>query len=113
MTEKFEAWAILELFGHQRIAGLVSEQTVSGGSFIRIDVPETETQPAFTRLFNPTAIYAINPVTEELAKAQARTIEAKPVTPYDIKEAARLLMHGITSPVEADNTYIHEEDEPW
>ena len=35
----FKQWAILELMGHRRLAGLVSETTLAGGAFLRIDVP--------------------------------------------------------------------------
>lgn len=38
---KFETHAIVELFGHNQIAGKVTEQTISGQSFFRIDVPAT------------------------------------------------------------------------
>ena len=40
MSEKKDQWAIVELFGHQRIAGKISEHAVGGCSFVRIDVPE-------------------------------------------------------------------------
>lgn len=53
MTEdqKLErCWAIVELFGHSKIAGEISEQTIAGGPFLRVDVPETERESAFTRL---------------------------------------------------------------
>jgi hypothetical protein len=33
--DKFETWGLLELFGHQRLAGLLSEQTIGGCHFIR------------------------------------------------------------------------------
>lgn len=29
-SQKFEMYALVELFGHQKIAGLVSEQVVAG-----------------------------------------------------------------------------------
>lgn len=32
-------WAIVELFGHARIAGRVTEQVIAGQGFIRADVP--------------------------------------------------------------------------
>lgn len=38
----FEGWAILELMGHRRLGGYVSEATVAGAGFLRIDVPGDE-----------------------------------------------------------------------
>lgn len=63
VTDKIELFAIVELFGHNKVAGKVSEQNMGSFTFCRIDVPETPQQPAFTRFVNPSAIYAINPVT--------------------------------------------------
>lgn len=85
-NQKFEAFALVELFGHQRMAGKVTEQTIGGGSFVRVDVPETHRQPAFTRLLNPSAIYAINPITEEVMMAMARNLQKSPIQEWDIKE---------------------------
>ncbi len=49
MTEqKFEAWAIVELFGHQKIAGRLTEQTIGGCHFLRVDVPDVNGRPGFT-----------------------------------------------------------------
>ncbi|MDD2657785.1 MAG: hypothetical protein PHD04_03970 [Candidatus Pacebacteria bacterium] len=45
---KFDEWAIIDLFGHQKIAGRVSEQQIGGASFVRVDVP---LEPPFTKLF--------------------------------------------------------------
>ncbi|MDP2235006.1 MAG: hypothetical protein Q8R90_00755 [Bacteroidales bacterium] len=86
MTEQFKTWALVELFGHSRIAGEVSEQTIAGGAMVRIDVPETETSPAFTRIVNVSAIYAINPMTEEMAMILAGQLNVKPIQAWDIRE---------------------------
>lgn len=79
----FEGWAIMELFGHKRLAGFVSSQEVAGGSLVRIDVPATEGGPedhapatrAYTKLVGVAAIYGITPCEEALARRAARTIE--------------------------------------
>ena len=64
MKEKTtELFAVVELFGHQRMAGKVTEHNWGSSTFVRIDVPETKHQPKFTRIVNPSAVYAINPVT--------------------------------------------------
>lgn len=88
-TQKFEFWCIVELFGHAKIAGFCSEQTVAGASMLRVDVPETTEQPAFTRLFNASAIYSINPVDETTAKATAERIQIKPIEAWNISEVMK------------------------
>lgn len=92
MENKFEINAIVELFGHQKMAGVVTEQTIGGASFIRIDVPETEAQPSFSRMMNPSAIYAINPVTEEVMLEMAHRFQKKPIESWDIREMQKKLM---------------------
>lgn len=77
-----EFWAIIELFGHARIAGKVSEASIGGCSFIRVDVPAVEMQAAFTRYFGNGAIYSITPCSEELVRLAAKSIQAAPVTIY-------------------------------
>ncbi len=80
--EKFDSWAIIELFGHTRIAGRLTEQTIGGQSFIRVDVPETEDKDAFTRFFGNGAIYSITPVSEEVARVAAKRMQVQPVRIY-------------------------------
>lgn len=82
----FDQWALVELFGHTRIAGRVSEQTIAGGALIRVDIPETKANPSFTRFFGISAIYSINPVTEEVARHMAESIAVKPIDSWDIRE---------------------------
>ena len=100
--EKFErCWAIVELFGHQKIAGEISEETLAGGSFLRVDVPADEGDViAFTRFYGASAIYSITPVSEEAARLACRQIAPKPVTIW-IPELQRIA----TPEVEADNHY--------
>lgn len=81
-TPKFLSWAIVELFGHQRIAGLATEQTIAGSGFLRVDVPEVgEIQP-FTRIFGPSAVYSIIPTSEEIARAYILANVSPPIHIY-------------------------------
>lgn len=88
MTEEktFDSWAIVELFGHSKIAGKCSEQNVAGTNMLRVDVPEVSEQPPFTRFIGGSAIYAINPVTEEMARAYAESLKVKPIQVWDVNE---------------------------
>lgn len=99
--EKFELNAVVELFGHTKMAGKVTEQTIGVATFVRVDVPETTQQPKFTRLLNPSAIYAINPVTEEVMLHMAEMITSKPIDSWDIKEMQKKLM-SLKAPVNLD-----------
>jgi hypothetical protein len=79
----YEGWAIVELFGHKRMAGFVSSQEIAGGSLVRIDVPETTGSvtdgapptKAYTKLVGVAAIYGITPCEESVARLAARSIE--------------------------------------
>ena len=82
MPDAFDNYCIVELFGHQKISGRVTEHTIGGMPFVRVDVPETKRCPAFTRMFGAGAIYSITPVSEEIAIAAANTIYTEPVTVY-------------------------------
>jgi hypothetical protein len=91
-TERFEEWALLELFGHQRMAGRVTEQQLGGASFVRVDVPEDGGKKKgwkLTKLYNPSAIYSITPVTEETARMLAKSISPEPITRWDVTEMVR------------------------
>ena len=80
--ENFHVWAIVEIFGHERLAGEVSEARIGGCAFVRVDVPAIGTQPAFTRLYGEKAIYSITPVEESLARRAAEGMQVRPVNVY-------------------------------
>jgi len=80
----FEAWAILELFGHNILAGKVSEQIIAGQGFLRIDVPDVDSQKGFTKFYGPKAIYSLTPTDEATARAAARRMRAVPIEPWKI-----------------------------
>lgn len=84
--QSFKQWALIELFGHSRIAGLVSEQAVGGCSFVRVDVPGVGNRQPLTRLFGNGAIYSITVVTEETALAIAADIAPEPIPAWDARK---------------------------
>lgn len=88
MTEpKFETWAIVEIMGHTTFAGFVTEQTIGGQAFVRVDVPEVEGRPAFTKLFGTGAIYCITPCGEETARAAAGAFKKQPMNMWELPRA--------------------------
>ncbi len=114
--EGFAGWAIVELFGHKRLAGHVSSQVVAGGSLVRVDVPETQadrtpTTPAYSKLVGLAAIYAITPVTEEVARRAAREIE-RWNDPLPLQLPALAAAVGAAPTLHTDVDGDDEEDDP-
>lgn len=83
---KFEEWGLLELFGHQRVAGKLSEQSIGGCAFIRVDVPEVDGRPGFTRFFTNGAIYSMSVLDESTARAMASALRPEPVKAYELPQ---------------------------
>jgi hypothetical protein len=83
-AKQFDEWCIVELFGHQRLAGKVSEQSIGGAAFIRVDVPKAKGRAAMTRFFTQGAIYSMTPVVERVARAAADNWAQPPVNRYDL-----------------------------
>lgn len=94
MTEQtkapFNEWAVLELMGHRRLAGKVTEEQIAGASFIRIDVYVYGAVVAVaTQFYSPQAVYAITPTTEEIARAVSRTNQPEPVARWELSLPAQ------------------------
>lgn len=87
-TEAFEAWGLLELFGHNRLAGKLSEQTIGGCHFIRVDVPASEHVAGYTRFFTNAAIYSMTVTSEDVARRLAAHLRARPVEAYELPKLA-------------------------
>lgn len=81
----FEGWAIVEIMGHRRLAGHVSEVTIAGAQMLRIDVPgKTGADPVkATQYYGGSSIFCLTPTTEEVARKEANPPEWAP-TPFQL-----------------------------
>lgn len=72
----FDSWAIVDVMGHQRFIGRVTEQVIAGQGFIRVDVPDVEGEDpgaiSFTKVMGAKSIYMIEPVSKETALAMCK-----------------------------------------
>lgn len=101
MTEKstFAEWVILELMGHRRLAGWLTEQEIGGQAFLRLDVftgapsqklDEAEREePAATQFYSASAVYCITPTTEDLARRVAQGADPAPVKRWELPAPPR------------------------
>lgn len=87
----FTEWAIIELMGHRRLAGWLSEQEIAGRGFLRLDIPS---DPPATQLYSPSAVYCITPTTEALARAVAKTAQHSPVQRWELPAAPNVVDDG-------------------
>jgi len=130
-TTKPVLYAVLELFGHARVAGAVSEQNFGGANLIRVDVPEvtytaidydaprgpdgyekvTRTIPAHTRSFGAGAIYGVNWCDEETAHLAARDIRDEPLKPYSAREALELQPKARETPLLARAVGVDDDED--
>lgn len=110
-NEKFDHWCILDLFGHQRTAGHVTEATIGGCAFMRIDVPEKDGGNR-TEYYGQGAIYSMRPVTEELARRIA--LQATPVvSEWDVRRLLNPATATEARPLEPDpDDDDNDDDDP-
>jgi hypothetical protein len=70
-----EKWALVELVGYQQFAGNVSDETINGKQYIRIEVPETKVHKAFDCKFGIQSVHRITYITKEQAETIIRQRE--------------------------------------
>ncbi len=80
--ESFDCWAIVEVMGHNRYAGRVTEQAIGGCAFVRVDVPAIDDRLPFTKLLGQGSIFAITPCSEEIARVAATQCYGRPIEIY-------------------------------
>lgn len=109
----FREWAIVELMGHQKIVGLATEAAIAGAALLRVDVPAVDDKPAYTRFYGASAIYSINPVTEEIARHLVKTYRPEPVNRFDLPALeAKVTPSDEAFSRSVEKGSLDEDDEP-
>lgn len=84
-------WAILELMGHRKLAGFVSD----GGGLLRItvyladpsdDPEDSGLKPIATQWYGRAAIYCITATTKETCLGLAERYQPEPITRWELPE---------------------------
>ena len=86
-AESFDSWAVLELMGHVRIAGRVTEEERFGAKVGRIDIP-TPDGGFVTQYFTAGSIYRMTACTEDAARAVALKNQPTPVHRWELPAPA-------------------------
>jgi hypothetical protein len=73
------SWAIVEIMGHRRLAGRISEHLVAGRQLLRVDCPGEKDGEWATQMYGAQSIFSITPCTEEVARQAAKQWRPEPV----------------------------------
>lgn len=95
----FHEWCIVELMGHVRIAGLVTEVEKFGSKLGRIDIPSGD--GFVTQFFNGNSLYRLTPTTEEIARGVAAANQPTPVHRWELPKPQ--LTAGEPGAIDADD----------
>ncbi len=110
----YEGWCIIELMGHRRLGGWVSEATFAGSAFVRIDVPGPATRAddaigplldnkfVATQLYSPQAVYCLTPCSWEAAFAAATIHQPTPIQRWELPSPVNANSHEADDDDDAD-----------
>jgi hypothetical protein len=89
-TDPQPQWSIVELFGHIRLAGRVSEVERFSIKMLRLDIPNRVGDGWLTTQFiGGAALFRVTPTTEEIARAVAAKSQPEPVHRWELPEPTR------------------------
>lgn len=108
-NDAFDAWAIVELMGHRKLAGRVSEEQHFGVTMLRIDIPKKDGM--VTQFYGGSAVYCITPTAEKLARAFAARTQPKPVYSYELADLA--LPDGVGDETAGEEPQLTGNDLPF
>jgi hypothetical protein len=88
-SEGLKAWALVELFGHQRLVGRVTVDPVDFPGMIRVDVPDLlkegkVVREGFTRYFGRGALFGVTPISEQSVRELLPHVDGYPSRPLSI-----------------------------
>lgn len=84
MSESGEMWAVVELMGHVKMAGRITEEEHFGTKLGRIDIPSSNGEGYSTQWFSGGSIYRVTPVSEEVARAFAAISRPEPIHRWEL-----------------------------
>jgi hypothetical protein len=98
MTDEYgeDEWCIVELLGHIRLAGRVSETERFGSKMLRLDIPNRDGAGWLTTQFiGSAALFRVTPTTEEVARGVAAISQPEPVHQWELPAPRRHVEHDV------------------
>jgi hypothetical protein len=81
--ENLTAWALIELFGHQRVVGKMTVDPPEFPGMVRVDIPDLTQdkkviRKGFTRYLGRASIYGVTPIDEQMVRDLLPSIDGTP-----------------------------------
>jgi hypothetical protein len=88
--EGMKSFALVELYGHARIVGMVTVDPADFPGMVRVDVPDLlkdgkVVRPGFTRYFGKGALYSVTPIDEAAVRELLPNIDGQPHRPLSFE----------------------------
>ena len=80
----FKAWMVLEIMGHRKVAGLVTEEERFGAVMCRVDIPNNAREYT-TQYYHASSVFCATPINETDARKLARHWRPEPFGKYDLQ----------------------------
>lgn len=112
-TGGYEGFAIIEQYGHRRLAGYIRPVEQYGAKMARLDIPAVDDQPARTLYLGGTSIYALHPCDETIARAAAATMPEPPIARWELARALPAAATIDPNDMDDDDYYDPDEDEVY
>jgi hypothetical protein len=110
--EAFAEWCIVEMLGHRRLAGFLSEQEIAGAGFLRLEIPAPEGGFAATQFIAPASIYCITPTSEATARAFAVGNQPAPVQRWELNALPEVARDEAEDHSLLADAFADDEDDP-
>lgn len=86
--QHLQSFAVVELYGHARIVGLVTVEPAEFPGMIRVDVPDLTKDGAvirkgLTRYIGRNALYSVTPCDEATVRTLLPHVDGKPARPME------------------------------
>lgn len=102
--EKLEQYAVIEMMGHRKIVGKITESDIAAGNLLKVTVLGKDGLPSRTEYIGTGSIYCLTIINEEVAKLAAAANAPEPTWAWGISQQRTALPSG-------EDAFIDAEDE--
>jgi hypothetical protein len=105
-------YAMVELMGHARVVGLVTETKLAGAGFLQVDILDKDGKICFQRFISPQSVYQISPIGKEIALELSGRWDQSRIEVYDLPELRKKIFTELKQQQDAERVPWDPQDQP-